>query len=102
MLKKLWNMFFGPYNSPAEAPKQEVKQEVPAPAPVAPEPAKVTLPVTTDPLAVKEWPFPGYQPDKVQPKTEETAPVKKPRKPRAPKVVSTVVKKAPAIKAKKK
>ena len=59
-------------------------------------PYKVTLPVTTDPLSVKEWPFPGSvantTPKPVGKQLAEAAksadaatPAKKPRKPRAKK-----------------
>ncbi len=80
--------FFKPYPAKVEEKPQSVVEAAPAPAPVEATPppvvqeeAKVVIvptPAAPAGMPVGGWPFPDAPP-------AEAAPVKKPRKPRAPK-----------------
>ena len=95
MFSKIKQWLFGPHNPQTqtqEVAANTVAIQAQGDVNVSGVPYKVTLPTTTDPLAVKEWPFPGYTSDttteEVNKKLAEAAtgaPVKKPRKPRAKK-----------------
>lgn len=97
MLKKIKEWLFGPHQpqQTQTVAANTVAIQAQGDVNVSGVPYKVTLPATTDPLAVKEWPFPGYAPGTTTEqvgkklaeaaKAADAAPVKKPRKPRAKK-----------------
>lgn len=97
MFKKLkeWLLGPAPQTQTQEVAANTVAIQAQGDVTVSGVPYKVTLPTTTDPLAVKEWPFPGYAPGTTTEqvgkklaeaaKAADAAPVKKPRKPRAKK-----------------
>lgn len=91
MFKKLkeWLLGPAPQTQTQEVAANTVAIQAQGDVTVSGVPYKVTLPITTDPLAVKEWPFPGYKEGadvgKELAEAAKETPAKKPRKPRAKK-----------------